>query len=183
VKSVVVHTDGIGFTVGNSTVQCRAFEGNQACIAMTQPSPFTPHKRHISTKWHWFLNQIGEAKGIVMEYIESHCQQANILTKGLDRKVFAPLHDCVMGWTLQDPLPPAKKTMDGSTATCFNPRGVLYISSVNKTGTGTTHSDSNVGSICPSAQDTTLGAQATTLGPSAQDTTVGAAQATTLGTT
>lgn len=155
-------SDAMGFTVGKSTVQCRAFEDNQACIAMTQRSQLTPRTRHITMKWHWFLDQIGEAKGIIMEYIDSH-QQVDILTKGLDLKIFAPLRNCIMGWTLHDPPPPAKKAMDGSTATRFDPRGVLNNSTVYEVGTGTNDtepaplSDSKIGSICPSTQATTNG--------------------------
>jgi hypothetical protein len=97
---------------------------------MTLRSCFTPRTRHIATKWHWFLDQIGEGKGVVIEYIESYRQRADILTKGLSLKLFAPLRDRIMGWTLHDPPPPpvsrsSAPSMIGSTATCLDPRGVL----------------------------------------------------------
>lgn len=64
------------------------YEDNNGALILAQSPKMTPMTKHIAVKYHWFRDQIGEEKGIVLEKIDSEYQKADIFTKGLTAVVF-----------------------------------------------------------------------------------------------
>ena len=71
--------------VSNSTIYK---ENNGAIVLATSPS-VTPTLRHIAVKYHWFRQHVG--KEVVIWKTDSKNQMADILTKGLQGKIFVSI--------------------------------------------------------------------------------------------
>ena len=59
-------------------------EDNQGCIFLAK-NPETRRTKHIDTKWH-FIRDCIESKRIMLKYISTEHQEADVLTKPLARK-------------------------------------------------------------------------------------------------
>ena len=64
-------------------------EDNQGCIFLTKDSE-TRRTKHIDTKWHFIRDCVNEKK-VSLQYVPTEHQEADILTKPLQRNRFEML--------------------------------------------------------------------------------------------
>lgn len=81
-------------TLINSTV----FEDNQGCISLVNIPKMSTRNKYLALKYHFFREEIGESKGIVVKYISTQEQKADIFTKELPQKQFKKIYKLLMGW-------------------------------------------------------------------------------------
>ena len=58
----------------------------------------SPRNKYLALKYHFFRSNIGEEKGVVVKYISTLEQRADILTKGLPPTQFKVIRKLLMGW-------------------------------------------------------------------------------------
>lgn len=77
----------------------RVWEDNEGALklATSVKEKVTPHTKHFAIKYHWFREKLDELK-IVMKYIDTKAQKADLLTKGLTGKDFISKRSSIMGW-------------------------------------------------------------------------------------
>ena len=88
----------------DSVVKIRAnvFEDNNGAVSFAHKTGATSRTNHIQTK-HWFFKEhIGIDKGIVVERIDSEDNLGDLLTKGVEERLFVPLRNRLMGWLTQE---------------------------------------------------------------------------------
>ncbi len=76
---------------------CKVWEDTQSCIVMATSQKFTPQTKHIALKNHNFKKYV-ELGGILINYIHTEMQQADILTKPVKIELFPKLCYMLMGW-------------------------------------------------------------------------------------
>ena len=74
-------------------------EDNEGAINLAKsPLPrITPHSKHFAVKYHWFREKLTELK-VVIKYVKTTYQKADIFTKGLTRNEFKTKRNLLMGW-------------------------------------------------------------------------------------
>jgi hypothetical protein len=77
----------IGFTQTKPTV---IYEDNTGCIALSKNPTSYKRTKHIDIKYHYIREQV-QSKQLVLQYISSNNQLADILTKALGRTQFERL--------------------------------------------------------------------------------------------
>jgi hypothetical protein len=78
-------------------VKCKAFEDNTGAIEMARLPKMRPRTKHLNAKYHHFHE--GVAKGqIVIEYIPTKKQLADIMTKAVVIVLFEALRLKIQGW-------------------------------------------------------------------------------------
>ena len=83
----------LGFEQKKATV---IMEDNQACIALSQDSVFRKRTRHFGVRFH-YIREMVEKRVVMLQYIPTTDQLADILTKPLHRIRHALLRDRMMG--------------------------------------------------------------------------------------
>ncbi len=86
-----------------ATIKTKVYEDNQGAIHVANQPDLTQRTRHLHTKYHHFKEHLKvnkDGSGIVIEYMPTEDQVADVLTKGLGITKFAPLRDLLMGWNL-----------------------------------------------------------------------------------
>ena len=86
-----------------ATIKTKVYEDNQGAIHVANQPDLTQKTRHPHTKCHHFKEHLKvnkDGSGIVIEYMPTEDQVADVLTKGLGITKFAPLRDLLMGWNL-----------------------------------------------------------------------------------
>jgi len=78
-------------------IVCKVYEDNQSCIAIAESQRFSPRTKHIAIKYHHFRRFVQD-KTIVVQYVRTREQTADILTKPLDDSLFLYLRKRFMGW-------------------------------------------------------------------------------------
>ena len=78
--------------VSNSTV----YEENNGAIVVATSPRMTPSSKHISVKYHWFRQYVGNE--FVIRKIESENQKADIFTKGVQGQIFVSIWKLPCGW-------------------------------------------------------------------------------------
>ena len=73
-------------------------EDNQACIAFSLNPGVYKMSKHIDVKFHFVRERVA-SKEIVLEYIDTKDQLADILTKALDGPSFTKLRERIFGNT------------------------------------------------------------------------------------
>jgi len=76
---------------------CKVWEDNQACLAMATNKKFSPRTKHISLKYHHFRSFV-DRRRIVINYVDTLKQQADIFTKPVQDHLFPKLRFMLMGW-------------------------------------------------------------------------------------
>jgi len=66
-------------------------EDNQAAIALTKNPQFHDRTKHIQVKYHWIREQVSNGN-LILSYINSKKQLADIFTKALQGFVLRPLY-------------------------------------------------------------------------------------------
>ena len=94
----------VGVAVGISKDHITSFkitvhEDNQGALRLAnlEPGHNTPRSKHYGIRTHWFRSHLKPNRTIV-QYIESKCQKADILTKGLTRDKFVVIWKLLCGW-------------------------------------------------------------------------------------
>jgi hypothetical protein len=64
------------------TVWCKAFKDNLGAIELAKVPKMRQHTKHINAKYHHFCKYVAQGI-IVVEYIRTHYQLADIFTKNL----------------------------------------------------------------------------------------------------
>jgi hypothetical protein len=78
-------------------VICKVFEDNSGAIELAKVPKMRPRTKHINAKYHHFRKYV--AKGmIVVEYISTQFQLADIFTKNLAVDLFLRFRKGIMGW-------------------------------------------------------------------------------------
>ena len=80
-----------------ATTYCKVFEDNQSCIALAKSAKMNPRTKHIAIKYHLFRQLVSEGK-VLIEWIPTDQQKADILTKGLTAVKFEASRKLVLGW-------------------------------------------------------------------------------------
>ena len=84
--------------ISNSLVRSTVFEDNMGVLSLVNVPKMSTRNKYLSLKYHFFRSSIGEAKGIVVKYVRSEEQKADIFTKGLPTKQFQVIRKLLMGW-------------------------------------------------------------------------------------
>jgi hypothetical protein len=83
----------LGFEQREPTV---IYEDNQGCIALTENPVMHKRTKHIDIRHH-FIREKVESKEIVLKYVATRDQLADMLTKPLKRPELERLRGVVMG--------------------------------------------------------------------------------------
>ena len=77
----------------------KVWEDNEGALKLaTSPvEKFTPNTKHFAIKYHCFLDQLDKMK-IVIKYVDTNLQKADILTKVLPYRDFSLKRDMIMNW-------------------------------------------------------------------------------------
>ena len=75
-------------------------EDNQACIAVSQNPALHKRMKHVDICYHYVRERV-HAKDIVLQYIPTEHQVADLFTKPLGKQRLMTLRDCVMGHIAQ----------------------------------------------------------------------------------
>ncbi len=82
----------IGLVVDSAVV----YVDNSPAVFVSQNPVVTQRSKHIDIRYH-FLRDVVERKMLTFQWVPSHLQLADILTKYLDRQVFSRLRERLVG--------------------------------------------------------------------------------------
>ena len=86
-----------GLSTATSTFNIKVWEDNESYIKVSKSSKFTPRTKHITIKYHH--SQSFEQDGMILiNFIDTTEQIADIFTKVLAEKSFCYLRKQLMGW-------------------------------------------------------------------------------------
>ena len=90
---------GRGFPIPASKpqIKCRVFEDNAAAIKIAKNPKMHPRTKHLGRCIMHFRQYVLNSK-VMIEYINTHDQLADVLTKPLARDQFNNLVSKIMGW-------------------------------------------------------------------------------------
>jgi hypothetical protein len=80
------------------TIYARAFEDNQGALSLATTRRITDRTRHFAAESHHFWETLEEDGDITIEGVDTKCQDADYLTKGLVRDDFEANRYSVQGW-------------------------------------------------------------------------------------
>ena len=80
-----------------ATAYCKVFEDNQSCIALAKSAKMNPRTKHIAIKYHFFRQMVSD-ETVLIEWIPTDEQKADIITKGLSSVKFESNGKLVLGW-------------------------------------------------------------------------------------
>ena len=94
---------GIDLVKNQPVIRCRVFEDNVGAVEVANTPKLRPRTKHIALQYmhfrEWTVKGInGEPPRIKVEYISTHLQQADIMTKPIAREQFQLLRKLVCGW-------------------------------------------------------------------------------------
>jgi len=84
-----------------SLVQSTVFEDNMSTLSLINVPKMSTRNKCLSLKYHFFWSHIGRDKGIVIKYVKTTEQKADIFTKGLGPSQFEVIQKLLMGWQLR----------------------------------------------------------------------------------
>ena len=92
-------SDGIGIKINKVTdIKSTVHKDNQGAISNATKCSVNNRIHHIHTKYYPFREHLGEAKSIVIQYINSADNIGDIITKGTKAELYVPLCKKLMGW-------------------------------------------------------------------------------------
>jgi len=80
-----------------TTFRCTVFEDNNGALLLANKQQLTNRTKYFLVKWHFFWDHVRRGD-ITIEKISTEEQQADYLTKGLDRTTFETIRRLVQGW-------------------------------------------------------------------------------------
>jgi len=83
----------VGSTIAHSTV----FEDNKGCVELANAPHMHPQTHHIALKYHHFRSHV-ENGNILICWVHTKHQLADIVTKPLAASSFVPLRQSLLGW-------------------------------------------------------------------------------------
>ena len=86
-----------GLLTRDLVFRCTVLEDNESCIAVSKSPKFTPRTKHIAIKYHHFRRFVSNGT-IIIKYIDTAEQIADIFTKPLGEKSFCFLWNQLIGW-------------------------------------------------------------------------------------
>ena len=84
--------------IAKSMVKSTVFEDNQACLSIVKSPKMSPKNKYLALKYHFFRSEIGEDKGVVVQWVPTDQQMADSFTKSLGPTIFEELRKKLMGW-------------------------------------------------------------------------------------
>ena len=69
----------LGFTK-DSMLHSTVFEDNNGALSLAKSPRMTPRTKYIAVEYHWFREEVGEKKGVILKKIDSEFQKADIFT-------------------------------------------------------------------------------------------------------
>ena len=89
----------LGIQRDKETKLVKVWEDNEGALKLAGSAiqKVTPHTKHFAIKYHWFREKFDELQ-LVIKYVDTHHQKADILTKGLTLKEFEIKRNMIMGW-------------------------------------------------------------------------------------
>ena len=88
----------IPFEPSTPVIHCTVHEDNKGCIDLVEAPKVRPRTKHISLKYHHFRKHVKDGT-VLVRYLESSKQIADILTKPLGDTQFATLRELLTGWS------------------------------------------------------------------------------------
>ena len=88
-----------GFIKGktNGDIYCKVFEDNSGAIEMARHHKYRPRTKHLNVKLHHFRDYVSRGEIVVLP-ISTKYQQADLLTKGLNKELTERHRHSIMGW-------------------------------------------------------------------------------------
>ena len=83
----------LGYVQDKPTV---IFEDNQGCIALTENPVFHRRTKHIDIRYHFIREKVASGE-VVLKYVPTADQLADLLTKGLPKPRSMALRNVIMG--------------------------------------------------------------------------------------
>ena len=80
-----------------SSIKCTVFEDNSGALLLATNQKISARTKHFLVDWHFFWQAVNYQEVTVVK-IDTKDQQADFLTKGLDRELFESNHKSVQGW-------------------------------------------------------------------------------------
>ena len=94
---------GVELITKQPKIQCKVFEDNAGAIELAKLPKLRPRTKHMAIQYHHFRSWTvkglnGEEPKIIVEYIPTNLQEADIMTKPLPRVQFQKLRMRLCGW-------------------------------------------------------------------------------------
>ena len=85
-------------TISQTLVKSTVFEDNQSCLALAKAPKLLPGNKYLALRYHFFRSEIGKEKGVLVEWVSTENQVADLQTKSLGPAQFKILRKKLMGW-------------------------------------------------------------------------------------
>ena len=85
-------------TISQTLIKSTVFEDNQSCLALAKAPKLLPGNKYLALRYHFFRSEIGKDKGVLVEWVSTEKQVADLQTKSLGPAQFKILRKKLMGW-------------------------------------------------------------------------------------
>jgi len=96
-RNTLVELVNVICSLTSPSILCRVFEGNNGALLLATKQQRTNRTKYFLVKWHFFWECVRKGE-VLIEMIDTTNQQADYLTKGLDRATFERIRRMVQGW-------------------------------------------------------------------------------------
>ena len=90
-------TKGFDIQTAQSTVHTRVYEDNSGAIEIAKHHKYRPRTKHLNNRLHHFRDYVSRSE-VSIHPIGTDQQQADYLTKSLNKETLRKLRFLVMGW-------------------------------------------------------------------------------------
>ena len=84
--------------IAQTLVKSTVFEDNQSCLALANAPKLLPGNKYLALRYHFFRSEIGPDKGVLVQWVSTDQQVADLSTKSLGPAQFKVLRKKLMGW-------------------------------------------------------------------------------------
>ena len=84
--------------IAQTLVKSTVFEDNQSCLALANAPKLLPGNKYLALRYHFFRSEIGSDKGVLVQWVSTDQQVADLSTKSLGPAQFKVLRKKLMGW-------------------------------------------------------------------------------------
>ena len=85
-------------TMAQTLVKSTVFKDNQSCLALANAPKLLPGNKYLALRYHFFRSEIGKDKGVLVKWVPTEEQVADLGTKSLGPAQFKVLRKKLMGW-------------------------------------------------------------------------------------